>query len=637
MRRIISGAGVVVGSLALGLGGAATAQADPTFTLTVTVTSAGGAGIPDVYVEVFGDAGDGNGTTGAGGTFSTTLPAGSYTLDVENPLTYAEIERTVVVGADTSTTVAIPGAQVVSGVVDDTAGHGLAGVSVDVSSTTGSIGDDVQTAADGSYVAVVAAGTFRVQFSHYDSGTGVTDYGTLYYPSTYDYAKAGQVKVTAGHDVTLSTVKLAKNGTVTGKVTAAGKAVASHYVDVEGTNGVQTGATTDATGTYTVLAPPGSYAAGVYPDGNDSWLATYSGSTVRKPDAKHVTLTDGGSATANIATVAGATVQGKVVDQHGKPVKGAYVGLSNTTRTGYGSATTDAAGHYVARGLATGSVDVYASAGARFGHTTVTATQGKTVTARTTTVSAPTGAVAVTAKVTTGKVTAVQVALLDSKKRAVDLRNPPKSGKVTFSHVAKGTYYVTITGTNVAKKVKVGTKKVSAGTIKAAKFTTIKGTVKTSAGAAAKGGTVYVYDAYGAFVATTAVGSAGKYSLTHVVSGKVRIVFDPAQGSHDAAVAATATVKKGHALTKNAKLVRSGTFVGVVKNSKGAAVTGIVVWGGGGSAETSTSGHYSLADNPPGATSLYAYDPYTGGYHNKVVKATARSGKTVTVKTITVS
>jgi len=639
MRRLIAGAGAAVGALALGLWGAVPAQAVTTYSYSVAVKSTGGGGIPGVWVVVFDGYGAyASGATDANGTFTAAdLPAGSaYTLDVSDPITYKTIEQTVAVGSGaTSKVVTIAGSQLVRGKVTDTAGKALADIDVSVYPTTSGTSGWAHTAADGSYAAVVKSGSYHVSVGHWDTASSTYDYGTLYYPNTYSYSKAGTVKVTTAKDVTLSTVKVAKNGKVSGKITAAGKAAASASVRLDATNGASGYATTSSTGAFTISVPPGTYTAQTYPATGASWLPTYAGNTVREPDSTPVKVTSGGATTVNIAAVAGASIQGKVVDKAGKAVKGVAVNATNTTRAGYGYATTDASGHYVLRGLATGPVQVSVSNGAYNNTTTVAAVQGKTVTAKTLSTKAPSGGVSVTAKVSSGKVTAVDVVLLDAKKHLYDSRTPSTSGKVTFSHLPKGTYYVSIAGTNVAKKVTVSTKTVSAGTIKAAKFTSVTGKVTTSGGKLAAGARVYLYDAYGTYAAAGTVSSKGTYSLKHVVSGSYTLAVYP-KSSSDAPVVAKVTVKKGHTLTKNVRFVRAGTLAGYVKNSKGKAVAGITVYGGGW-ASTSATGRFSVPSNTPGTVLLQVYDPYTGGYRNKSVAATAKAGKTVTVKTIVVS
>src|SRR5690606_8707724 len=130
-------------------------------------------------------------------------------------------------------------------------------------------------------------------------------------------------------------------------------------------------ATTKNDGTYSIeFATPGTWAIEVDPEIRDysTWetthlgfLTTYSGNTVRYPDAKKYTIKNGSSRTVNIKVVAGATVKGKVVDEKGRALKNAWVTASNSTRAGYESVRTDSKGRYEIKGLATGPVDVSAS------------------------------------------------------------------------------------------------------------------------------------------------------------------------------------------------------------------------------------------------------------------------------------
>lgn len=636
MRRTIAGAGVALGALTLGLLGAVPAQAVTSYTYTVKVTSAGGGAIPGVYVSI--DDYARSGQTDATGSFTTTLAAGTHTLDVENPITYADITSTFTLSASASATVKIAGAQLVSGTVTDPAGAALPGIDVYAAKTAGSGSDFATTDAGGHYVAVVPAGTYRVSFDAYDSALGDYARGPLYYPAAYTSANAGSVVVAANKDTALPTVKLAKNGTISGKVTFLGKPVAHAYLYVKGTNGAADYPETDASGAYRAVVPPGSYASTVYAPSGTTALTTYSGGTVREPEAARTTVAEGGSASSSIALVASAVVTGKVVDKSGKAVKGAHVSLSNTNRAGSAYVTTDANGRYTASGLATGPVRVSIPVGNVAATTTVAAVQGKTVTAKTLSTKAPTGAVSVKATTSTGKAgKGLPVWILDSKKRAIMKITAPSSGKVKFVKVPAGTYYVTIGGTNVAKKVKVGTKTVSAGTLKAAKFTTVKGKLTTSTGAVAKGAAVYLVDKYGAVAATGKTSSKGTYSFKHVVSGTYYVEFAvPSTDKTDAALTVKVTVKKGKTLTKNARLGKAGTIQGLVKNSKGKPVAGMSAYAGG-YGSTSAAGKYVLKNNVPGKQSVWITDSYVGGYHDKTITVTVKAGKTVTAPTAVVS
>jgi len=636
MRRSIAGAGVAVGALTLGLLGAVPAQAVPAYTYTITITSVGGGAIPGVYVSI--DDYAASGQTDAAGSFTATLAAGTHTLDVENPMTYADITSTFTVAGNASSTVTIAGAQLITGTVTDPAGTALPGIDVYASKTSGSGSDSTTTDASGRYVAVVPAGSYRVELDDYDSALGDYARGPLYYPAAYSSAGAGTVVVAAGKDTALSTVKLARNGTISGKVTFLGKPVAKAYVYVKGTNGAVDYPQTDANGAYQALVPPGSYAASVDAPSGTTALTTYSGNTVREPDAARTTVTDGGSASSSIALVASAVVTGKVVDKNGKAAKGVHVSLSNTNRAGSAYVTTDANGRYTASGLATGPVLVDVPVGTSAATTTVSAVQGRTVTAKTLSTKAPTGAVSVKATTSTGKAgKGLPVWILDSKKHAIMKITAPSSGKVKFLRVPAGTYYVTIGGTNVAKKVKVGTKTVSAGTLKSPKLTTVKGKLTTSKGAAATSASVYLVDKYGAVAASGKTSSKGAYSFKHVVSGTYYLEFGvPSSDKTDSPLTAKVTVKKGKTLTKNARLGKAGTIQGLVRSSKGKAVAGMYAYADG-YGSTSAAGRYVLTGNTPGKQVVWISDAYVGGYHNTRVTVTVKAGKTVTAPTATVS
>lgn len=117
----------------------------------------------------------------------------------------------------------------------------------------------------------------------------------------------------------------------------------------------------------------------------DRFLTTYSGDTVREPDARAVVLEQGGAKHVGVRTVAAAFLTGKVVDGHGRPVEGLYVRAVNLDRFGTANAVTRAQGEYRLAGLATGRVrlEVIDTSFTVLARTTVDARQGAVVTVRT--------------------------------------------------------------------------------------------------------------------------------------------------------------------------------------------------------------------------------------------------------------
>ncbi|MBT0993479.1 carboxypeptidase regulatory-like domain-containing protein [Cellulomonas sp. DKR-3] len=132
----------------------------------------------------------------------------------------------------------------------------------------------------------------------------------------------------------------------------------------------------------------------------DSWgtrfLTTYSGDTVREPDARAVAVVQGGATRVVVRTVAAAFLSGRVVDGHGKPVAGVFVHADNLDRYGSADAVTGVDGRYRLSGLATGRVrvDVLDEHFTLLARTTVDARQGSVVAVRTLRATRSSGAMA---------------------------------------------------------------------------------------------------------------------------------------------------------------------------------------------------------------------------------------------------
>lgn len=120
--------------------------------------------------------------------------------------------------------------------------------------------------------------------------------------------------------------------------------------------------TTDAEGGFTISDVPTAGEAGsvkwvlqlVDHDHDYPAFTTYGGNTSREPDAKKYAVAAGSTTTIDVEMVASATVEGKVVDEDGKPVAGASVSAWHLTRDGGERSETDAQGRYVIHGLGSG-------------------------------------------------------------------------------------------------------------------------------------------------------------------------------------------------------------------------------------------------------------------------------------------
>ena len=296
--------GLVVGSTDL------TVTAQPaTHTLSGTVT-ANAVGLPGASVHVF-DAGTytwiGYAVTGAGGTYSIDLPAGTYKLFVQpDESGYADqwvggSDHATASVADLSTTdqtvdvplIGPPATHTLSGTVTANA-VGLPGASVHVfdAGTYTWIGYAV-TGAGGTYSIDLPAGTYKLfvqpdESGYADQWVGGSDHATA---SVADLSTTDQT-------VDVPLIGPPATHTLSGTVTAnaVGLPGASVHVFDAGTYTWIGYAVTGAGGTYSIDLPAGTYKLFIQPDesgyadqwvgGSDHATATWLTSPAGKPDGQ---------------------------------------------------------------------------------------------------------------------------------------------------------------------------------------------------------------------------------------------------------------------------------------------------------------------------------------------------------------
>jgi len=283
---------------------------------------------------------------------------------------------------------ALAGGGAISGTVSEAAGtqHGLANVSVSVSSASTGGSANATTAADGTYtVTGLAAGT-DYQVCFYASGAAGGSSDALgYFDQCYDSQPISgtptPVAVTLGATSPGIVALLAAYGAISGTVSEAGgtrHGLASVSVSVySASTGANGYATTAADGTYTVsgLAAGTDYMvcfSGAGAKGGSSDATGYldqcydNQPTSGTPTPVAVTLgaTRGGI---DAVLVGGGAISGTVRDgggtQHG--LVSVQVSVYSASRGAYGSAATAADGTYTVTGLAAGTdyqVCFYASA-----------------------------------------------------------------------------------------------------------------------------------------------------------------------------------------------------------------------------------------------------------------------------------
>jgi Carboxypeptidase regulatory-like domain len=265
----------------------------------------------------------------------------------------------------------------ISGTVTDAAGshHGLANVTVSVSSASTGASASATTAANGSYTvsSLPAGADYQVCFASSGATGGSSDvrgYLDQCYNGQPISGTPTPVAVTAGAIRTVTNAALTAGGAISGTVTDARGAhhgLASVRVEVSSAStGAFRSATTAANGSYTITGLPAgtdyqvcfasSGATGGSSDVRGYLDQCYNNQPLGWPTA--VTVTTGATrASTNAALAAAGAVSGTVTDG-----AGTHDGLANVTVSvfspsteAYGNATSAADGSYTVAGLAAGT------------------------------------------------------------------------------------------------------------------------------------------------------------------------------------------------------------------------------------------------------------------------------------------
>ena len=405
--------------------------------------------------------------------------------------------------------------------------------------------------------------------------------------------------------------------------------------------------------TNTELAA-GSYLVSVSAGWNPplSFVTTYYGNTVRRPDATKVTFKVNDARTLNIAAQPAGRITGTVRSARGGPAAGAYVTASALNRSGSGSAITDRNGRYSISQLPSDTYLVSAATSRagympafKITHTKVRA--GSTSTAKTLTLGGrKAGSSTITGRVIGARgvstyASAVSVVSLSGNSYGGGYGDA--QGEVIITDLQAGTYRVFLNGANTSKVIKVAKgKSKSFGTMKRAKGTRIAGVVKTASGQRMPEVSVSANDANGTLLGTGMTNSTGTYSIPGATNGKYTVYVVSNDAKNLAPKGRTVIAKSDKEIRADFTMVRPATIKGKVVNAKGHGVAGMRVSAsiksgarGGGSYEsavTNEKGYYSIQGMAAGKARLSAIDPYAGGYFNGYYKATS-SAKSKTVPT----
>lgn len=626
-----------VGMLALALGAFVAppaSAAEETYVVTATVVTRGGTPIDGERVALYARDVDPEesylvtqGFTDSAGT--VTLPAvaaGEYVVQYNTR--YEQTDPATVpltIDSDESVSFVNPSLVALSGkVVDDVSGKPVPWVGLDGVAGVGGADFTFVSDTDGRIATFAPAASYTIWFD---------EWSNTYRRGT----KIAKLTLKAGSDVTGQVFRLVRLSSVTGRVTLAGKSVYDARVDVGSAT-----MWTSSDGRFSGGVEPGSYSVRVTGESERRYFTTYFGNTVRKPDAKKVTVPLGGDGVADVALVRSATIKGRVVGRDGRAAKGITVYAWNTDREGQVSATTNDDGRYTLRGLATGKVGIQAQGGTAElpaeGKATAWARQGETVAAKQITLMDD-AIIYGQVKTAGSSPTKQDVSLSTSSGEFLGTFRPDADGWVGFAALPAGTYYVHVDGSNLRRQVVVRAHKTATfGTLTRGELRSVSGTVTDWAGKPVAGASVHVYDQYGTAYATVRTGSTGRYTIRSVVSGSYQVKVTPKASSPLAWGQVALSVRAGKDSVRDVRLGKGATVTGLVVTTKGKPAIGVTVWSPEGhKAVTDKDGRYTLTGVKAGKLTLKVTDPdYVGGYRDATTTVTAKGGATVTAARATV-
>jgi len=352
-------------------------QVPAAFSIAGTIRDNAGAVLPNASVFAYSATGSGYGQTDSTGKYKLPgLIPGQYTVQVAAPSTKNLVDGyyttanashfTVVAASATKVTVGpnktgidvkLPAGYTISGTVTSTGGAAIANVAV---SAFGPSSDSVTTDAAGKYtLRGLAAGAYKMQLNP----SGNTSYLSGYYSSAnanrFVLALSSATNLTLGPSKTGVNVKIPVGFTISGKITnTSGVAMAGVSVRAYAASYTRQ-VSTDAAGVYQVKGlAAGTYKLELNPDSSSVYMDGFYTST----NANRFTSSAAGASGlavgphktgVNIKIATGHTISGTITNTAGTPLADAYV--SAFSGNNYRDASTDAAGKYIIRGLATGN------------------------------------------------------------------------------------------------------------------------------------------------------------------------------------------------------------------------------------------------------------------------------------------
>ncbi|MDQ3282299.1 MAG: carboxypeptidase-like regulatory domain-containing protein, partial [Acidobacteriota bacterium] len=354
------------------------------------VVSSSGAPLVNVTVAAYNASGTRRGftTTNANGNFTLALPPGNYriaaydvalnyaTTVLPNALAIAQAQTSVV------NLILVPAAKLSGRISDRATNAPLANMHVVAYAADGTVAGEAFTGSDGRYALAARPGALRVVV---DDPAGV--YATTYMPDAESFSTETPFNAAAGQSLTIDAT-LVRGGRLAGRVTARANGtplagITAVAYNASGT--IRAFATTDASGAYSIVVPPGDYRVGVF----DTALVYLPQFYANATQFAVANVVHAGSSQniggIDFSLVQGARITGRVTAANGAVIPGATVAAYDVNGRLIASTTADASGNYVLL-LAPGSVKLLAfdsalqyATGYYLGATTFESTQSLTL------------------------------------------------------------------------------------------------------------------------------------------------------------------------------------------------------------------------------------------------------------------
>jgi hypothetical protein len=522
-------------------------------------------------------------------------------------------------------------------------GKPLRGICVTANSASGSITDFAGTNRSGSYRVIgLTGGRYQLQFS-----SGCNNPGN--YTSTFV-----TVRTKAGRQTSGVNAVLLAGGTISGVVTnSRAKPVAGICIQLDGVNSY-TAELPDSTG------DDGSYAitglsAGTYEVGfsggcgnSGNYAPTWYDNQSDESLATPITLSTGGTATADQQMLPGATITGQVTDASGRRLSGICVYAATEMQTEFGAVFTQDSvtqhGTYTISGLAPGQYEVdfgcglgsqYADQwfpGAQNSASAALISAGPGRTSGIDAVLQPAGSIS---GVVTNKaghplagicVTATRVAAGSLAESIGQIDQPETGSRGTYriSDLAVGRYNVSFSPCDGS--LQYVQQSVTAVTVRAHKTTsgidghltiggTITGRVRNAAGTPLGNICIFAYDNRSGSYGFGATGKTGTYRVRGLGTGAYSVEFYPCGSQNYVSLLGHTRVTAPHATTGvNATMHRGGSIAGVVTqgSASGAPVSDVCIEVSGSSPDnpgafsaTGTHGSYRVTGLAAGNYQVY--------------------------------